>query len=105
MPNISGLVTELFPNQRAEAPIPEAVVAALKDIQSAQQQQAGALQEGVKVKNRQHPAMSREMDSHFSDTDQPFAENHPRRNAQLRRAGVLILLRRLPVFALDQDQR
>jgi hypothetical protein len=42
LPNVSGLVAELFPPQRAPA---DPVVAALKDIQSAQQQQAGALQE------------------------------------------------------------
>src|SRR3974390_2049793 len=49
LPNVSGLMVELFPNQRAQAPIPEAVVAALKDIQSAQQQQAGALQENASL--------------------------------------------------------
>jgi uncharacterized coiled-coil protein SlyX len=49
LPNVSGLMAELFPNQRAQAPIPEAVVAALKDIQSAQQQQAGALQENASL--------------------------------------------------------
>jgi hypothetical protein len=42
LPNVSGLVAELLPHQRAPA---DPVVAALKDIQSAQQQQAGALQE------------------------------------------------------------
>src|SRR5277367_2079700 len=45
LPNFSGLVAELLPHQRAPAPIPEAVVAALKDIQSAQQQNAVALQD------------------------------------------------------------
>jgi hypothetical protein len=49
LPNVSGLAAELFPYQRAPAPIPEAVVAALKDIQSAQQQQAGALQENASL--------------------------------------------------------
>ena len=33
LPNVSGLVAELFPHQSAPAPIPEAVVTALKDIQ------------------------------------------------------------------------
>jgi hypothetical protein len=47
LPNVSGLVAELFPDQRAPAPIPETVVAALKDIQSAQQQQVGAQQENA----------------------------------------------------------
>jgi hypothetical protein len=45
LPDVSGLVAELLPHDRAPAPIPEAVVAALKEIQSAQQQQAATLQE------------------------------------------------------------
>jgi len=45
LPNVSGLVAELLPHERALAPIPESVVAALKDIQSAQQQHAAALLE------------------------------------------------------------
>jgi hypothetical protein len=43
LPNVSGLVAELLPHERA--PVPESVVAALKDIQSAQQQHATALLE------------------------------------------------------------
>ena len=49
LPNVSGLMAELLPNQRAQAPIPEGVVAALKDIQSAQEQQARALQENASL--------------------------------------------------------
>jgi len=45
LPNFSGLVAELLPQERASAPIPDAVVAALKDIQSAQQQHITALQD------------------------------------------------------------
>lgn len=45
LPDVGGLVAELLPQERTPAPIPEAVVAALKDIQSAQQQHATALQE------------------------------------------------------------
>jgi hypothetical protein len=45
VPDYSGLLAELLPRERAPAPIPEAVVAALKDIQSAQQQHASSLQE------------------------------------------------------------
>jgi hypothetical protein len=45
LPNVGGLVAELFPHEGASAPIPEAVVAALKDIQSSQQQHATALQD------------------------------------------------------------
>jgi hypothetical protein len=44
LPNVSGLVAELLPHERASAPIPETVVAALNDIQSAQQKHAAALQ-------------------------------------------------------------
>jgi hypothetical protein len=43
--DVGRLVAELLPHERTPAPIPEAVVAALKDIQSAQQQHAAALQE------------------------------------------------------------
>jgi hypothetical protein len=42
LPNFSGLVAELIPHQKAPT---DAVVAALRDIQSTQQQQAGALQD------------------------------------------------------------
>jgi uncharacterized coiled-coil protein SlyX len=49
LPDVSGLMAELLPNQKAQAPIPEAVVAALKDIQLAQQQQAEALQENASL--------------------------------------------------------
>ncbi len=45
LPNVSGLVAELLPHEGASAPIPEPVVAALKDIQSSQQQHASALQD------------------------------------------------------------
>ena len=45
LPNVSGLVAELFPHEAASAPIPEPVIAALKDIQSVQQQHATALQD------------------------------------------------------------
>ena len=45
LPDFSGLVAELLPHEKASAPIPDAVVAALKDIQSAQQQHIAALQD------------------------------------------------------------
>ncbi len=45
LPDVSGLVAELLPHDRAPAPLPEALVTALKEIQSAQQQQAATLQE------------------------------------------------------------
>ena len=48
-PNVSGLVAELLPHQKASDPILDSVVAALKDIQSAQQRQAGALQENASL--------------------------------------------------------
>src|SRR5262249_31480414 len=44
LPNVSSLA-ELLPHQKASDPILDPVVAALKDIQSAQQQQVGSLQE------------------------------------------------------------
>src|SRR5215813_1039785 len=44
LPNVSSLA-ELLPHQRASDPIPDTVVAALKDIQSAQQQHVSALHE------------------------------------------------------------
>jgi type I site-specific restriction endonuclease len=45
LPNVSGLVAELLPQQKASDSTPDPVVAALKDIQSAQQQQIASLQE------------------------------------------------------------
>jgi hypothetical protein len=45
LPNVSGLMAELLPHESASAPIPEPVVAALKDVQWAQQQHAASLQE------------------------------------------------------------
>jgi uncharacterized coiled-coil protein SlyX len=44
LPNVSNLA-ELLPHPRASDPIPEPVLAALKDIQSAQQQHVASLQE------------------------------------------------------------
>jgi hypothetical protein len=44
LPDVSRLA-ELLPHERAPAPIPEPVVAALKDIQSSQQQHVASLQE------------------------------------------------------------
>jgi uncharacterized coiled-coil protein SlyX len=44
LPNVSSLA-ELLPHQKASDPIPDPVLAALKDIQSAQQQHAVALQD------------------------------------------------------------
>jgi len=44
LPSISSLA-ELLPHQQASVPIPDPVIAALKDIQSAQQQHAASLQE------------------------------------------------------------
>jgi hypothetical protein len=43
LPNVSGLVAELLPHEAASVPIPDAVVAALSDIQSAQQQHVASL--------------------------------------------------------------
>jgi len=43
LPNVS-ILAELLPHQKASDPIPDPVVATLKDIQSAQQQHAGLLE-------------------------------------------------------------
>jgi hypothetical protein len=43
-PNVSGLVAQLLPHEEASKPIPDAVVAALNDIQSEQQHIATALE-------------------------------------------------------------
>lgn len=47
LPNVSGLVAELLPHEAASVPTPDAVVAALSDIQSAQQQHVASLQENT----------------------------------------------------------
>ena len=44
LPNV-GSLAELLPHQKASDPIPDPVVAALKDIQSAQQQHVASLRE------------------------------------------------------------
>jgi hypothetical protein len=44
LPNV-GRLAELLPHHKASAPVPDPVVTALKDIQSAQQQHVAALQE------------------------------------------------------------
>jgi hypothetical protein len=49
LPNVSGLVADLLPHEGASALIPEPVVAALSDIQTAQQQHATALQDNVSL--------------------------------------------------------
>jgi len=43
LPDFRGMVAELLPHEKTVAPIPDAVAAALKDIQSAQQQNIVAL--------------------------------------------------------------
>jgi hypothetical protein len=47
LPNVSGLVAELLPHGSASGSIPDPVVAALSDIQSAQQQHTASLQANV----------------------------------------------------------
>ena len=46
LPNVSSLA-ELLPRQKASDPIPDPVVAALKDIHSAQQQHVASLQQNT----------------------------------------------------------
>jgi hypothetical protein len=62
LPDVSGLVAELLPHERTPAPIPEVVVAALKDIQSAQEQQAAALK-NIRSAQRQQAAVLRNVQS------------------------------------------
>jgi hypothetical protein len=58
LPNVS-ILAELLPHERTPAPIPEAVVASLKDIQSAQHQQAAALKD-IQSAQQQHAAALQE---------------------------------------------
>lgn len=52
LPNLSSLAELLPQHETASVPIPEAVTAALRDIQSAQQQHAAALQENESALQR-----------------------------------------------------
>ena len=58
LPNVS-ILAELLPHQKASDPIPDPVVATLKDIQSAQQQQAAALKD-IQSAQQQHAAALQE---------------------------------------------
>src|SRR5579883_2863320 len=67
LPNFGGLVAELIPHQRAPAPIPDAVLSALKDIQSVQQQQAAALEDNGSLLLQQNTGQ-RQQDSATFDS-------------------------------------
>jgi hypothetical protein len=56
LPNV-GSLAELLPYERAPAPIPEAVAAALKDIRSGQQQQADVLRDIQSAQQQQADAL------------------------------------------------
>ena len=56
LPN-AGILAELLPHERTPAPIPEAVVATLKNIQSAQRQQAAALMDIQSAQHQQAAAL------------------------------------------------
>ena len=58
LPNVS-ILAELLPHQKASDPIPDPVVATLKDIQSAQQQQVAALKD-IQSAQQQHAAALQE---------------------------------------------
>jgi hypothetical protein len=58
LPNVS-ILAELLPHERTPAPIPEAVVATLKNIQSTQRQQAAALKD-IQSAQQQHAAALQE---------------------------------------------
>ena len=57
LPDVSRLVAELNPYERTPAPIPEAVVAALKDIRSGQQQQVDVLRDIQSAQQQQADAL------------------------------------------------
>ena len=61
LPNVS-ILAELLPHQKASDPIPDPVVATLKDIQSAQQQQAAALKD-IQSAQQQHAAALKDIQS------------------------------------------
>ena len=56
LPNVS-ILAELLPHERTPAPIPEAVVATLKNIQSTQRQQAAALMDIESAQHQQAAAL------------------------------------------------
>ena len=56
LPNVS-ILAELLPHERTPAPIPEAVVATLKNIQSTQRQQAAALMDIQSAQHQQAAAL------------------------------------------------
>ena len=61
LPNVS-ILAELLPHQKASDPIPDPVVATLKDIQSAQQQQVAALKD-IQSAQQQHAAALKDIQS------------------------------------------
>jgi len=61
LPNVS-ILAELLPHQKASDPIPDPVVATLKDIQSAQQQQAAVLKD-IQSAQQQHAAALKDIQS------------------------------------------
>ena len=56
LPNVS-ILAELLPHERTPAPVPEAVVATLKNIQSTQRQQAAALMDIESAQHQQAAAL------------------------------------------------
>ena len=73
LPNVS-ILAELLPHQKASDPIPDPVVATLKDIQSAQQQQAAALKD-IQSAQQQHAAALKDIQSAHQQHAAALQEN------------------------------
>jgi uncharacterized coiled-coil protein SlyX len=75
LPDPSVWMAELLPRERTPAPVPEAVVAALKDIQSAQQQHAAALlQNGSSL--QQNTALLQQDSTTLASLRQSITDEH-----------------------------
>jgi hypothetical protein len=74
LPNFSGLAEQL-PKPEASAPIPDPVLAALKDIQSAQQQHVASLQENSSSL-QQNTALLQQDSSALASLRQSITDEH-----------------------------
>jgi cell division protein FtsB len=75
LPNVSGLVAELLPHEAASVPTPDAVVAALSDIQSAQQQHVASLQANTSSL-QQNTALLQEDSTTLASLRQSVTDEH-----------------------------
>jgi hypothetical protein len=74
LPNV-GSLAELLPHQKASAPTPDPVLAALKDIQSAQQQHAVALRDNGSSL-QQNAALLQQDSTTFVSLRQSITDEH-----------------------------